>query len=218
MDTDKTEKTPKATTNATNPTSTTGRTESKKKTKPKKTTPNQTQNLPKEKTPQPQQQRTQKQTTPDASNTSNANLSSQEQNPAKQTENQQDQTTATKRKLQTNSPQVHQKKTKHTAAANKDPTDKEHTVVINGKACVQRNLDFWDEKTDKFIHTLNLWKIRDLSLKGKKTSINILAAACLWYPAYVYHLPDWKKFEKVKRSCVDFSLGKQKGPGQTSGR
>ena len=49
----------------------------------------------------------------------------------------------------------------------------------------------WDEKIDKFIRTLNLWKMRDLSLKGKKTVINILAAACLWYPAYVYHLPDW---------------------------
>ena len=48
----------------------------------------------------------------------------------------------------------------------------------------------WDEKIDKFIRTLNLWKMRDLSLKGKKTVINILAAACLWYPAYVYHIPD----------------------------
>ena len=50
MDTDKTEKTPKTTTNAINPASTSDKTESKKKTKPKKTTPNQKQNLPKEKT------------------------------------------------------------------------------------------------------------------------------------------------------------------------
>ena len=139
MDTDKTEKAPKATPGATNPASTMDKKEPKKKTKLKKTTPNQKQHLPKEKTPQTQPQ---KQTPLDAPNTSNANSSPQEQNPAKQTENQHYQTTATKRKLQTNSLQVHQKKTKDTAAANKDTTDKEHTVVINGKACVQRNLDF----------------------------------------------------------------------------
>ena len=51
MDTDKTEKTLKATPDTTNPASTTDKTEPKKKTKPKKTTPNQKQNLPKEKTP-----------------------------------------------------------------------------------------------------------------------------------------------------------------------
>ena len=55
------------------------------------------------------------------------------------------------------------------------------------------NMDFshtiWDEKIDKFTRTLNLWKMRDLSLKGKRTVINILGAACLWYPAYVYHIP-----------------------------
>ena len=139
MDTDKTEKTPKAAPNATNSAITTDKTEPEKKTKPKKTTPNQKQNLPKENTPLPQPQ---KQTPPDKSNTSNANSSPQEQNPGKQTKNQQEQTTTTKRKLQTNSPQVHQKKTKDTAAANKDTTHEEHTVVINGKACVQRNLDF----------------------------------------------------------------------------
>ena len=50
--------------------------------------------------------------------------------------------TATKRKLTTNSPKVEQKKTKDITAANKDSTNKDSTVVINGKACVQRNLDF----------------------------------------------------------------------------
>ena len=49
----------------------------------------------------------------------------------------------------------------------------------------------WEEKIDKFIRTLHLRKMRDLSLKGKKTVINILATACLWYSAYVYHIPDW---------------------------
>ena len=47
------------------------------------------------------------------------------------------------------------------------------------------------KKIDKFGRTLNLWKMRDLYLAGKKTVINILAAACLWYAAYVYHIPDW---------------------------
>ena len=29
----------------------------------------------------------------------------------------------------------------------------------------------WDEKTDKFIRTLSLWKMKDLSLKGKKKQL-----------------------------------------------
>ena len=54
--------------------------------------------------------------------------------------NKNDPQTATKPKLQTNSPKVERKKTKDTSATNKDSTNQEHTVVINGKACVQRNL------------------------------------------------------------------------------
>ena len=37
---------------------------------------------------------------------------------------------------------MEQKKTKDTTADTKDSTTEESTVVINGKACVQRNLDF----------------------------------------------------------------------------
>ena len=50
--------------------------------------------------------------------------------------NRNDPQTATKRKLQTNSPKVEQKKTKDTSATNKDSTNQEHMVVINGKACM----------------------------------------------------------------------------------
>ena len=50
--------------------------------------------------------------------------------------------TATKRKLTTNLPKVEQKKTKDTSATKKDSTSQEPTVIINGKACAQRNLDF----------------------------------------------------------------------------
>ena len=42
----------------------------------------------------------------------------------------------------TSSPKVEQKKTKDTTVPNKDSTSQESTVVINGKACIQRNLDF----------------------------------------------------------------------------
>ena len=66
----------------------------------------------------------------------------------------------------------------------------------------------WDEKIDKFIRTLNLWKMRDLSLKGKKTVINILAAACLWY---VYHLPDWA-LKKLNEALWTFLWGSKKDP------
>ena len=69
----------------------------------------------------------------------------------------------------------------------------------------------WDEKIDKFIRTLNLWKMRDLSLKGKKTVINFLAAACLWYPAYVYHLPDWA-LKKLNEALWTFLWGSKKDP------
>ena len=44
--------------------------------------------------------------------------------------------------------------------------------------------------------------MRDLSLKGKRTVINILAAACLWYPAYVYHMPDWA----IQNSTMRYGL------------
>ena len=57
----------------------------------------------------------------------------------------------------------------------------------------------WEEKVDKFERTLHLWKQRDLSLQGKKVVINILAAACLWYTAYIYHIPQWalKRLEEA---------------------
>ena len=58
------------------------------------------------------------------------------------TETKEDQHTATKQKLQTNSPQVDQKKTKDITSTNKDSTQKEPTVIINSKDCIQRNHDF----------------------------------------------------------------------------
>ena len=53
--------------------------------------------------------------------------------------------------------------------------------------------------------------MRDLSLKGKKTVINILAAACLWYPAYVYHIPDWAT-KKFSDALWTFLWGNKKDP------
>ena len=64
----------------------------------------------------------------------------------------------------------------------------------------------WDEKIDKFIKTLHLRKMRDLSLKGKTTVINILTAACLWYPAYVYHIPAWA-LKKLNEALWTFLWG-----------
>ena len=69
----------------------------------------------------------------------------------------------------------------------------------------------WDEKIDKFVRILNLWKMRDLSLKGKKTVINILAAVCLWYPAYVYHIPEWA-LNKLNEALWTFLWGSKKDP------
>ena len=54
----------------------------------------------------------------------------------------QEQLTATKRKLQTNSPKTDLKKTKDTEQATNNTHQTETTVIINGKACVQRNFDF----------------------------------------------------------------------------
>ena len=141
MDTDNKEETPP---HETKPAGTTEKPEPKQKTKRKsqKTTPNQRSNPSKEKTPKPNQQQTPKPTGSDPSNQSEDISSPAEQNPRKQTESKQDQPTATKRKLPTNSSQVDQKKTKDITSANKDSTHKEPTVIINGKACVQRNLDF----------------------------------------------------------------------------
>ena len=69
----------------------------------------------------------------------------------------------------------------------------------------------WDEKIDKFVRTLNLWKMRDFSLKGRKTVINILAVACLWYPAYVYHIPDCA-LKKLNEALWTFLWGSKKDP------
>ena len=41
--------------------------------------------------------------------------------------------------------------------------------------------------------------------------INILAAACLWYPAYVYHLPDWA-LKKLNEALWSFLWGSKKDP------
>ena len=62
--------------------------------------------------------------------------------PQKPETHKKDSQTAPKRKITTNSPKVEQKKTKDATAANKASATKEPTVIINGKACVQRNLDF----------------------------------------------------------------------------
>ena len=53
--------------------------------------------------------------------------------------------------------------------------------------------------------------MRDLSLKGEKTVINILAAAYLWYPAYVYHIPDWA-LKKLNEALWTFLWGNKKDP------
>ena len=47
--------------------------------------------------------------------------------------------------------------------------------------------------------------------KRKNTVINILAAACLWYPAYVYHLPDWA-LKKVNEALWTFLWESKKDP------
>ena len=53
--------------------------------------------------------------------------------------------------------------------------------------------------------------MRDLSLKGKKTVINILATACLWYPAHVYHIPDWA-LKTLNEALWTFLCGNKRDP------
>ena len=48
-------------------------------------------------------------------------------------------------------------------------TDKINVLGIHiGNTALSHTI--WDDKIDEFIRTLNLWKMRDLSLKGKKPS------------------------------------------------
>lgn len=68
----------------------------------------------------------------------------------------------------------------------------------------------WEEKITKFKKVLNLWKMRDLSLQGKKTVINILAAACLWYTAYVYPIPDYA-ISELNNEIWEFFWGSKNG-------
>ena len=51
--------------------------------------------------------------------------------------------------------------------------------------------DNWDERIFKFKKTLNLWKTRDLSLRGRSLVLNQLAVSKLWYTASIYPLPPW---------------------------
>ena len=88
----------------------------------KKKTPTQPQNLPREKTPKPQ-----------------TSTSPTQKKPA---ENKETPLPATKRKLETNSPKVDIKKTKDTKSNTEDTTRTETTILTNGKACLQRKLDF----------------------------------------------------------------------------
>ena len=50
---------------------------------------------------------------------------------------------------------------------------------------------------------LNLWKVRNLSLKGKVTVINALALSPLIYLASVIHVPD-QVIKEVKNIIVNF--------------
>ena len=47
--------------------------------------------------------------------------------------------------------------------------------------------------------------------KRQKTVINILAAACLWYPVYVYHIPDWA-LTKLNEALRTFLWANKRDP------
>ena len=62
----------------------------------------------------------------------------------------------------------------------------------------------WNEVLTKFTKTLNLWRPRNLTLRGKSLIINTLAAAKIWYVAKIIPpTPDIiKKLEKAKWSFL----------------
>ena len=49
----------------------------------------------------------------------------------------------------------------------------------------------WSSKLDKFCATLQSWRHRDLSYRGKVCVINQLAASVLWYTASILVMPQW---------------------------
>ena len=49
----------------------------------------------------------------------------------------------------------------------------------------------WEPKVSKFIKTLDLWKSRDLTFRGKAVAVNRLASSALWYMASVVPIPQW---------------------------
>ena len=63
--------------------------------------------------------------------------------------------------------------------------------------------DNWDEKIVKFKKTLNLWKIRNLSLRGRSLILSQLAASKLWYTAAIYPLPLWAE-KQLTEAIWDF--------------
>ena len=61
----------------------------------------------------------------------------------------------------------------------------------------------WEPRIERFKKTLNLWKTRDLSLRGKSLVINQLAASGLWYTGYLFPLPKWAS-HSLNASIFDF--------------
>ena len=64
----------------------------------------------------------------------------------------------------------------------------------------------WDPRIEKFKRTLNLWKTRSLSLRGKSLVINQLAASGLWYTGSIFPLPKWAS-HSINASIWDFFWG-----------
>ena len=100
---------------------------------------------------------------------------------------------------------------------NKNRTDKPqgikwHTdkIKIIGFYLGNKNVERanWEPRIERFKKTLNLWKTRDLSLRGKSLVINQLAASGLWYTGYLFPLPKWASHSLNASIFAFFWIGK----------
>ena len=80
-------------------------------------------------------------------------------------------------------------------------------IKVLGIFFTMSNCDFlilnWNIRIEKLAKSLESWKFRTLSLKGKSMIINTLALSGLWYTESVISLPAWAK-KRINRIFFDF--------------
>ena len=69
----------------------------------------------------------------------------------------------------------------------------------------------WEAKVSKFERTLDRWRGRALSFRGKGVVVNQLASSVLWYTAAIFPIPQWA-IKRVNTKLWEFVYDGKKDP------